>query len=155
MAIAGFNNLEHIDGSYFATANMVAERGVGVVLVNPSGVTGVPGDHNNTVTTPSGVAGEVFVGVLFDDVVDWDRTTACFPHDRYRNATTACRPVNIVRQGDINTDQLADGATPTPGQDAYLTAGGLFTETSTSIGPVGKFRGVKQSNGFISIHIDQ
>lgn len=153
MAIRGHNTLDKITGRYFAAADMEAERGIVVVRADKTIGTGKPGDSDNTVKVPGGVSGEVAIGILFDDVIPWDRSQTHFPHDRYRNATTPCRPVNIVVRGEIRTDKVAGAATPQDGEDAYFTTGGLLTD-SAGIGPIGKFRGVKDSDGFVVVHID-
>ena len=156
MAIRRHNTLEHVDGSYFAGASLVdKEKGIGVVVPVGSTGTGAAGDSINIVELPTPGAGEQFVGVLMSEVVTWDRTKCCFLPEKYRSATTVCRPVNIVRQGDVFTDQLKTGDAPATGAPAYVGADGKFTVTSNALGQVGTFRGVKDSNGFVSIHIDK
>ena len=156
MAIVGYNNYDSMDGNYFASEGMVAQPGVGLVLNDPSGLaTGKPGDANNKIQVATGASGEVFIGVLFDEVMDWDRTQSEFRFELYRAATTPCRPVNLIREGDICVDTLASGITPQAGDDLYLTTSGEWTNVATGLGVVGEFRGAKDANGYVNIRIDK
>lgn len=155
MAIRGKQHIPHDRGivpQYFAATSLAgSERGYALVLDDPTSGSGDPGDSDNKVKLATGASGEVFVGVLFDDVLDWDRTEYCFLPEKYRNATTVCRPVNVVREGSLRTNALATGVTPTAGKNAYLTSGGKFTTAVTGAGVVGKFRGTKDADGFVLI----
>ena len=158
MAIRGKQQIPHDRGivpQYFAADSLAgADRGYALVLDDASTGSGDPGDSDNKVSLASGASGEIFVGVLFDSVVDWDRTKYCFLPERYSNSTTVCRPVNVVREGSLRTDALASGDTPQAGDDAYLSTSGVFTTTETGAGVVGKFMGVKDSDGFVLVDFE-
>lgn len=155
MAIRGKQHIPHDRGivpQYFAATSLAgAERGYALVLDDPSTGSGDPGDSDNKVSLATGASGEVFVGVLFDNVLDWDRTKYCFLPEKYGNNTTVCRPVNIVREGALRTNALATGITPQAGDPAYLAPSGLFTTTVTGAGVVGKFQGTKDADGFVLV----
>lgn len=131
--------------------NEVAEAGI-IVVVDTTGTgSGLPGDSKNVAKVPTSGGGEA-LGVLMTDVVDID--VSKFPHlaRNHKNETTVCNPVEVMAEGVVHTNKLATGVTPSVGDDAYFTTGGEFTNVA-GFGPVGKFEGVKQSDGYIVVKV--
>jgi hypothetical protein len=134
--------------------NEVAEAGI-IVVVDEAGTgSGLPGDSQNVALVPTSISG-VPLGVLMTDVVDLD--VSKFPHlaRNHRSETTVCNPVEVMAEGVVHTNMLADSITPSPGDPAHYGAGGLFTTATDSV-QVGRFEGVVQDDGYavIKVHID-
>jgi hypothetical protein len=140
----------YTDISYFM--NTVAERG-GVVVHLTSGSGVSMDDANAVVSYPTGVlAGTTPAGVLLNDVVNLDLTRQHI--NWYRDEMQVGGKVTLLRQGQVTTNVVATGVSPTAGADAYYDANGKFTTVSTDSTKVGRFLGGKDSDGYVKVDIN-
>jgi hypothetical protein len=140
----------YTDISYFM--NTVAERG-GVVVHLTSGSGVSMDDANAVVSYPTGVlAGTNPAGVLLNDVVNLDLTRQHI--NWYRDEMQVGGKVTLLRQGQVTTNVVATGVSPTAGADAYYDANGKFTTVSTDSTKVGRFLGGKDSDGYVKVDIN-
>lgn len=132
--------------------NEVAEQGIMVVRCPGSTGSGLPGDPDNLACVPTTSGSPL--GVLLQNVEDVDETR--FPHlaSIHSDTTTLCRPVEIVRKGEVHTNMIATGITPSPGDPAYYTTGGLFTTSAAGSVQVGTFEGSVGSDGYVVVRVD-
>ena len=145
-----------VTGKYFMYA--AGTRGAPVIFsTRPGSAAGLAsgkwGDPENAVAVPSGTAGQ-FAGILQDNVEDFDESRYCYYPQWYGNNTTTCRPVAVIEQGVIFTDQIESADTPTRGADVFWSANGLFTTAAGSV-KVGEFTGTKDAKGFAGIDLDK
>jgi len=155
MALKGYRNHGCGTGSVVKHfMNEVAEKGIVVTRKSGSTGSGLPGDAQNIVEVPAASGNGDAIGILLTDVVDIDVTRFCHIGRSHRSETTPCNPVEIMDKGEVYTNMLADGATPAAGDDAYYTEGGLLTDDSGEFGPIGKFEGPVQSNGYVVVKVD-
>jgi len=138
------------DVSFFM--NTVAERGgVASVVTATSGV-GVSMDDANAVVAYVAVAsGSKPVGVLLNDVVDYDLTRQHI--NWYRDEVQKGGKVTLLRNGQVTTNQIAAGDTPAAGDSAYVGASGLVT-TSNAGAKVGQFLSSKDADGYAKVSVN-
>jgi hypothetical protein len=140
----------YTDISYFM--NTVAERG-GVVVHLTSGSGVSMDDANAVVSYPTGVlAGTKPAGLLLNDVVNLDLTRQHI--NWYRDEVQVGGKVTLLRQGQVSTNVVATGVSPTAGADAYYNANGKLTTVSTDSTKVGRFLGGKDSDGYVKVDIN-
>lgn len=137
------------DISFFM--NSVAERG-GVVSVVTGG-SGVSMDDGAAVVayavSPSGAKP---LGVLLNDVVNLDLTRQHI--NWHKDEMQIGGKVTLLRQGQVTTDMLVPGVTPTAGVDAYVGASGLIGTSSTNSTKVGQFLSSKDSDGYAKVSVN-
>lgn len=139
--------LGNTDVSYFM--NEVAERGI-VVVHNTSGSGAAMDDPNATVVIPTSTAGAL-AGVLLNDVVNLDLTRQHI--NWHKDEVQLGGKVTILRQGQVTTDMIKTGDTPSAGDDAHWDANGEFTTTATSE-KVGRFLSSKDADGFAKVEVN-
>jgi hypothetical protein len=140
----------YTDISYFM--NTTAERG-GVVVHLTSGSGVAMDDANAVVIYPTGVnANTKPAGLLLNDVVNYDLTRQHL--NWYRDEVQVGGKVTLLRQGQVVTDVVATGVTPTAGTDAYYDVTGKLTTVSTNSVKVGRFLGGKDSDGYVKVDIN-
>jgi hypothetical protein len=140
----------YTDISYFM--NTVAERG-GVVVHLTSGSGVSMDDANAVVSYPTGVlAGTKPAGLLLNDVVNLDLTRQHI--NWYRDEVQVGGKVTLLRQGQVSTNVVATGVSPTAGADAYYNPNGKLTTVSTDSTKVGRFLGGKDSDGYVKVDIN-
>jgi hypothetical protein len=140
----------YTDVSYFM--DTVAERG-GVVVHTTSGSGASLDDGNAVVAYPTGVvSGTKPAGLLLNDVVNLDLTRQHI--NWYRDEVQVGGKVTLLRQGQVTTDMVASGQTPTAGIDAYYDVTGKFTTVSTNSTKVGRFLSSKDSDGYVKVDIN-
>ena len=150
MALKPHRVESYTDVSYFCDS--AAERG-GVVVHVTSGSGVAMDDGNATVAYPTGVvSGTKPAGVLLNDVVSIDLTRQHI--NWYRDEVPVGAKVTLLRQGQVTTNMVASGATPSAGVDAYYDATGLLTTVSTNSVKVGRFLGSKDSDGYVKVDIN-
>jgi hypothetical protein len=138
------------DVSFFM--DTVGERG-GIVVHNTSGSGVAMDDGNAVVMYPTGVvSGTKPAGLLLNDVVSLDLTRQHI--NWFRDEVQVGGKVCLLRQGQVTTDRLASGQSPTAGVDAYYDAAGLLTTVSTNSVKVGRFLGAKDSDGYVKVDIN-
>ena len=137
------------DISFFM--NTTATRGgVASVVTGGSGV--AMDDASAVVGYASSVSGAKPVGVLLNDVVDLDLTRQHI--NWHRDEVQVGGKVTLLRQGQVTTDMLVAGITPTAGVDAYVGANGLIGTSSTNAVKVGTFLSSVDSDGFAKVSVN-
>ncbi len=139
-----------LDGSDIAyVLNEVAEKGVVVIMAGTSG-TGKPGDANNTAMLPLSGAGTA-IGILMTDTVSLELSRQPHLARNHRDEVPVFSPVTVLSHGFCYTNMVSGN--PTPGQSAYFTVGGIVTATNTGSAVIGRFRGVKDADGYIGVDV--
>lgn len=137
------------DVSFFM--NTTAERG-GVVSVVTAGSGVAMDDANAVVEYAAAVSGKP-VGVLLNDVVDLDLTRQHI--NWYRDEVQKGGKVTLLRQGQVTTNRLVAGATPSAGVDAYVGASGLIgTSNASNAVKIGQFLSAKDADGYAKVSVN-
>lgn len=138
------------DVSFFM--NTVAERGgVASVVTATSGV-GVSMDDANAVVQYAAVAsGAKPVGVLLNDVVDYDLTRQHI--NWYRDEVQKGGKVTLLRNGQVTTNSIVASDVPAAGDSAYVGASGMLT-TSNVGAKVGQFLSSKDTDGYAKVSVN-
>lgn len=109
------------DISFFM--NTVAERGGVVSAVTATTGVGVSMDDANAVVAYAAVAsGARPLGILLNDVVNLDLTRQHI--NWHKDEMQVGGKVTLLRQGQVTTNRLVAGITPSAGVDAYVGASG-------------------------------
>jgi hypothetical protein len=139
------------DVSFFMTTT--AERGgVASVVTATSGV-GVSMDDGNAVVAYAAVAsGAKPVGVLLNDVVNLDLTRQHI--NWHKDETQVGGKVTLLRVGQVTTNQLVAGTTPSAGADAYVGVSGLIGTSSTNAVKIGQFLSAKDTDGYAKVSVN-
>lgn len=139
------------DVSFFM--NSTAERGGVVSVVTATSGVGVSMDDANAVVAYAAVAsGAKPVGLLLNDVVDLDLTRQHI--NWHKDETQVGGKVTVLRQGQVTTNMLVAGTTPSAGADAYVGASGLIGTSSTNAVKVGQFLSAKDSDGYAKVSVN-
>jgi hypothetical protein len=130
-----------------------AERG-GVVCLSTADSGGYPGGANNVVSYAAAPSGKFPIGVLMNDVVDYDPSRQ--HGNPYRMQTLIGSKVTLIKDGWVTTNMIEAADTPAGGVGAYLGNSGLFTTAANGgVNPkVGQFLGTKDQDGFAPIRIE-
>lgn len=137
------------DISFFM--NTTATRGgVASVVTGGSGV--AMDDASAVVRYAVAASGAKPVGVLLNDVVDLDLTRQHI--NWHRDEVQVGGKVTLLRQGQVTTDMLVPGITPTAGVDAYVGASGLIGTSSSNAAKVGTFLSSVDSDGFAKVSVN-
>lgn len=137
------------DVSFFM--NTTAERG-GVACVVTAGSGVAMDDANAVVEYAAAVSGKP-VGVLLNDVVDLDLTRQHI--NWYRDEVQKGGKVTLLRQGQVTTNKLVAGATPSAGVDAYVGASGLIgTSNASNAVKIGQFLSAKDADGYAKVSVN-
>jgi hypothetical protein len=140
----------YTDISFFM--DTTGERG-GIVIHDTSGSGVSMDDGNALVMYPTGVvSGTKPAGLLLNDVVNLDLTRQHI--NWYRDEVQVGGKVTLLRQGQVTTDVVATGVTPSAGTVAYYDALGRLTTTSTNSTQVGRFLSSKDSDGYVKVEIN-
>lgn len=140
----------YTDISYFM--NTTGERG-GVVVHNTSGAGVAMDDAGATVNYPTGSsAGTEPAGVLLNDVRNYDLTRTHI--NWHKDEVQVGGKVTLLRRGQVTTDMVSPGASPTAGSDAYYDGVGRFTTVSTDSVKVGKFLSTVDSDGYVKVDVN-
>jgi hypothetical protein len=139
------------DVSFFMAST--AERGgVASVVTATSGV-GVSMDDGNAVVAYAAVAsGAKPVGLLLNDVVNLDLTRQHI--NWHKDETQVGGKVTLLRQGQVTTNMLVAGTTPSAGADAYVGASGLIGTSSTNAVKIGQFLSAKDTDGYAKVSVN-
>lgn len=139
------------DISFFM--NSTAERGGVVSAVTSTSGVGVSMDDANAAVSYASVAsGARPVGILLNDVVDIDLTRQHI--NWYRDEIQKGGKVTILRNGQVTTNMLVAGTTPSAGADAYVGASGLIGTSSTNAVKIGQFLSAKDSDGYAKVSVN-
>jgi len=139
----------YTDISFFM--NEVAERGG--MTVHVTGGSGVSMDDANAVVEyPADPSGTVPAGLLLNDVVNLDLTRQHI--NWHRDEVQVGSKVTLLRQGQVTTDLVASGVTPTIGADVYYGADGKLTTDDTNSVKVGRFLSTLDADGYVKVDIN-
>ena len=139
------------DISFFM--NTTAERGGVVSAVTTASGVGVSMDDANAVVSYAAAAsGAKPVGVLLNDVVDIDLIRQHI--NWYRDEIQKGGKVTVLRNGQVTTNMLVAGTTPSAGADAYVGASGLIGTSSTNAVKIGQFLSAKDSDGYAKVSVN-
>lgn len=139
------------DVSFFM--NTVAERGGVVSVVTATSGVGVSMDNANAVVAYGvSASGAKPVGVLLNDVVNLDLTRQHI--NWHRDEMQVGGKVTLLRQGQVTTNMIVSGATPSAGADAYVGANGLIGTSSTNAVKVGQFLSAKDTDGYAKVSVN-
>lgn len=156
MALKGFRNIG--DGSdtniqYFM--NETATRGRIVIhATSGSGLGEALDDANTLVAVPSatGALGTP-AGLLTNDVVNLDLTRTHI--NQHKDEVQLGNKVTVLQRGEVLTDVIYTGDTPSQGDAAYYRDSGELTTTQIgSTLQVGRFLSGKDSDGFAKVLIN-
>jgi hypothetical protein len=137
------------DISFFM--NTTAERG-GVVSAVTSGSGVSMDDASSVVAYAATVSGAKPLGVLLNDVVNYDLTRQHI--NWHRDEVQVGGKVTLLRQGQVTTNMVVGGATPTAGVDAYVGANGLIGTSNTNSTKIGQFLGSKDADGYVKLSVN-
>jgi hypothetical protein len=137
------------DISFFM--NTVAERG-GVASVVTGGAGVAMDDASAVVGYAASVSGAVPVGILLNDVVNIDLTRQHI--NWYKDEVQLGGKVTLLRQGQVTTNMLVSGNTPSAGTPAYVGANGLLSTASTNAARVGTFLSSKDADGYVKVDVN-
>jgi hypothetical protein len=142
----------YTDISFFM--EVVAERG-GIVVHLDSGVGASMDDADALVGPPptADATGTKPAGLLLNDVVNLDLTRQHI--NWHKDEVQVGNKVTLLRQGQVTTNMVAEGATPTAGADAYYDGvGNLTTDDSTGSVKVGRFLSSLDSESYVKVDIN-
>jgi hypothetical protein len=132
----------------------VQERGKCLVL--STGGSGVSNDNvAHMATAAAAPSGKVPLGVLLNDMVNVDLSKYHLNH--HKDEVQKGGKVTILKKGQVTTNMIYPGTTPTAGAAAYLGASGYFTPTAVAGNGnpvVGRFDTSKDENGFAKVSIN-
>jgi hypothetical protein len=139
------------DISFFMATT--AERGGVVSAVTSTTGVGVSMDDANAVVAYAAVAsGAKPVGVLLNDVVNLDLTRQHI--NWHKDEVQVGGKVTLLRNGQVTTNMLVAGITPSAGTDAYVGASGLIGTSSTNAVKVGQFLSGKDTDGYAKVSVN-
>ncbi len=139
------------DISFFM--NTTGERGGVVSAVTTASGVGVSMDDANAVVSYAAVAsGAKPLGILLNDVVDIDLTRQHI--NWYRDEVQLGGKVTVLRNGQVTTNMLVAGTTPSAGTDAYVGASGLIGTSSANAVKIGQFLSAKDSDGYAKVSVN-
>jgi hypothetical protein len=139
------------DVSFFMSTT--AERGGVVSVVTATSGVGVSMDDGNAVVAyAAAVSGSKPVGVLLNDVVNLDLTRQHI--NWHKDETQVGGKVTLLRQGQVTTNMLVAGTTPSAGADAYVGVSGLIGTSSTNSVKIGQFLSAKDTDGYAKVSVN-
>jgi hypothetical protein len=137
------------DISFFM--NTTAERG-GVVSAVTSGSGVAMDDANAVVAYAAAASGAKPLGILLNDVVNYDLTRQHI--NWHRDEVQVGGKVTVLRQGQVTTNRLVSGISPTAGTDAYVGANGLVGTSSTNAVKIGQFLSSLSADGYAKVSVN-
>lgn len=140
------------DISFFM--NTTAERGgVAGIAVGGTAGSGVSMDDANAVVAyVAAVSGTRPLGVLLNDVVNLDLTRQHI--NWHKDEVQVGGKVTLLRVGQVTTNRLVAGITPTAGTPAYVGASGLIGTSSTNAVQIGTFLSGKDADGYAKVSVN-
>jgi hypothetical protein len=137
------------DISFFMTTT--AERG-GVVSAVTSGSGVSMDDASAVVAYAAAASGAKPLGVLLNDVVNLDLTRQHI--NWHKDEVQVGGKVTLLRNGQVTTNRLVSGITPTAGTPAYVGASGLIGTSSTNAVQIGSFLSSKDTDGYAKVSVN-
>lgn len=145
------------DISFFMTAipsgsTYVERGGVASVVTATSGVGVSMDDANAVVAYAAAVSGSKPIGILLNDVVNYDLTRQHI--NWHKDEVQVGGKVVLLRNGQVTTNMLVAGTTPSAGADAYVGASGLIGTSSTNAVKIGQFLSSKDTDGYAKLSVN-
>ena len=140
----------YTDISFFCN-DTTAERG-GIMVFNTLGSGVAMDDSNAVVTYAASQSGKVPAGLLLNDVVNLDLTRQHI--NWHRDEVQVGGKVVVLRNGEVVTNMLVSGITPSAGDAAYVGASGLIGTSSTNAAKVGQFLSKKDADGYARVSVN-
>jgi hypothetical protein len=145
------------DISFFMTSipsgsTYVDRGGVASVVTATSGVGVSMDDANAVVAYAAAVSGSRPIGVLLNDVVNYDLTRQHI--NWHKDEVQVGGKVVLLRNGQVTTNMLVAGTTPSAGADAYVGASGLIGTSSTNAVKIGQFLSSKDTDGYAKLSVN-
>ena len=109
-------------------------------------------DANAVVAYAAVASGAKPVGVLLNDVVDLDLTRQHI--NWHKDEVQVGGKVTVLRNGQVTTNSLVAGITPTVGTPAYVGASGLIGTSSTNAVQIGSFLSAKDADGYAKVSVN-
>lgn len=133
--------------------NVTAEAGC-FVTHKTAGSGASMDDDNAVVEIPTGgVSGAKPAGLLLCDVVNIDLTRQHL--NQYKDEVQVSGKVTLLRHGQVTTNWITSGQSPTAGSPAYFDTAGKLTPTLPSNGTqVGRFLSAKDADGYAKVEIN-
>ena len=155
MALKADRNELDVDISYFYNAG-TAERG-GIVSIASAGSGAAMDQANAQVAVKQGAAGVIPVGVLLNDVVDIDLTRQHI--NWHKDEVQKGGKVTLLTQGNVVTNMIYPGDTPTAGGLAYVAHSGYIAAANkdSTLGQasvVGRFISTKDEDGYVKVAVN-
>lgn len=165
MALKPDRIASHTDISFFM--NSVAERG-GIVVLNTAG-SGAAMDQAEATVVPTGstASGTIPGGILMNDMVNKDLSQTHI--NWHKDEMQLGGKVTLLRQGQVTTNALFTGISPTIGQAVYYrpiasfgSTTNAFVLTNTQEGSagtypcpqIGRFLSTKDEDGYCKVEIN-
>lgn len=141
------------DISYFF--DQVASRG-GIAVQKTAG-SGVAMDQSaQEAEYAANGSGKVPIGILFNDVVNLDLTRQHL--NQHKDEVQKGSKCTLMRNGEVTTDMIDPGVTPSAGDSVYLGPSGLIRNSKlyggTADVAIGKFVTTKDEDGFARVRVD-
>lgn len=139
------------DVSFFM--NTTAERGgIACAVVSASGSGVAMDDSNAVVAYVATGSGARPIGVLLNDVVNYDLTRQHI--NWYKDEMQVGGKVTLLRQGQVTTNLVTAGATPGPGLDAFVNNSGFIGVTASGGTKVGQWLSAKDTDGYAKLSVN-
>jgi len=110
---------------------------------------------SNAAVYRSSASGAVPLGVLINDVVNYDLTRQ--DYNPYKNEVQLGSKVHISADCTVVTNMITSGVSPAAGDAAYLAADGRVTNVNTGAiaSPlVGRFLSSKDEDGYAKVRVN-
>lgn len=154
MALKGDRNSFNNGGRIDFFMNETAERG-GIVVFLTAGSGAAMDQASQVATYTTSPSGKAPIGVLMNDVVNVDLTRQKL--NPYKDEVQIYGKVTIWDKGEVLTNMIVPGNSPTAGQDAYLWQSGLVTSVNSGAiasPKVGKFMSTKNEAGYAKLSVN-
>jgi hypothetical protein len=149
MALKG-DRVEHLTDIGFFKSDAVIERGL--IVAHLTGGSGAAMDDSLAQVDTVSSTGDSAAGLILNDVVNLDLTRQ--QYNAHKDEVQLGGKVTLLRRGTVVTDQVS--GTPIVGEAAHFDAQGRLVTASQSSGSqqVGRFLGIKDSDGFVKVEIN-
>jgi len=142
--------------------NTTGEAGFIVVYNTATSGVGASFDDTGAVVALSAVqntSGEAIAGILLQDVVNKDLSQTHL--NVHKRETNIGGKVALLKRGTIVTNALSGNMAPVPGQRAFYTNQGIFTNVASVDSnldlvnaPIGRFTSSRNADGYVKIDIN-
>lgn len=154
MALKGHRNVTRYDISRFL--NEVAERGGVVCVASTAAASGAALDQGtNLVSYVANPSGLKPAGILLCDMVNIDQTRQHI--NFHKDEVQKGGKVTLCTLGEVSTNMIYPGVTPTVGADAYAVHSGYITSTNggaAATPKIGRFLSAKDEDGYAKVEIN-